>query len=630
MTTTIKPAKLSRTEVARRIAAMPDGAAKNKAAAYALRIYGAAPVRKKKAAGAPVKNRFLPYQFKPEEYIEKFLKWVPWKGLDEKHPGQLEILQAIARCIRQQIEKRDYEKGLLKEKDLKFWKPGETIKNWFRVESGNGIGKTKMLSGTVQYGFDCFDSVVYTFHTSATQDELTTWAEIGQDRGGKGLPGRLLKTKIELSANRFAVSRSTSDAKGQGEERTKGKHKPFLFFVVDEADGVPEYVFKAIETMESGGISVVLMTANPRSRKSKFHRIKKYSYVKTFRISSLFHPNVVQGKEVIPGAVKRDFIEKQMEKGVEIVHAHAPDDKTDCTNVKHKKFHVPKEFTFELPYPVKIGEKIYLPGTIFKPKPDFMTTVLGITPPNALDKTIISVGVYEAACARVPEGGDETIARVGVDSARSGGDKGTVYIRWQDAVWRSCELASAKTEEYIEAIATECLKLKDKGVTSLHIRVDAAYGSGVIDGLRIHAELKEAFTDFQVFEVHFGSSAYNRRDFDNVATEMYYETAEALLGLSILDPPESLEIDLTEREFKYINRAGKTRKILEPKDDFKKRNSGRSPDDGDGFVLAVAPDYCFNQVNLEVVNPAVSGQTTAAGKTTTVEDLANFLGLQRI
>lgn len=601
---------------------MPDGDEKTRAAELALEIYGAAP-KDLAEMKESVFKKFLPFQFDPAGYIEKFLKWIPWKGLDDKHPGQYEILDAIAVSIQKQIEKRDFEKGILKKKDLKFYVPGETIKNWFRVESGNGIGKTKMLSGVVQYGFDCFNSVVYTFHTSAEQDLVTTWSEIGEDRGGKGLPGRLLTTKIDLSPNRFAMSRTTSDAGGSGEERTKGKHKPYLFFVVDEADGVKDYVYKAIETMESGGISIVLMTANPRSRSSMFHRIKKYSYVKTYRISSLFHPNVVQGKEIISGAVKRSFIEKQMEKGVEIVHLH---DEL-CTPDKHKKLHEPKQFTFELPYPVKIKEKIYPRGSIFRPKADFMTTVLGITPPNALDKTIISVGDYEAACQRVPEGGDASEARVGVDAARDGGDKGTVYIRWQDAVWRSTELSQARTEEYVDVIATECLKLKEKGVTSLHIRVDAAYGSGVIDGLRIHADLLEAFEDFQVFEVHFGSSASadNKKDYDNLATEMYYEAAESIKGLSILDPPEALEIDLTERQYKFINRQGKTRKILEPKDEFKKRNMGSSPDDGDGFVLAVAPDFCFEQVTIQIIGPSVN-QTAQVNKSTAIEDLMNLLG----
>jgi len=596
-----------RLKLGAKLAAMPPGPAKEQAVKLAHYLYGPAP----KIQATLNRKRFDPYKYKPEDYLTKFLQWEPWNGLDESRPGQLQIFEAIVHVIRQQIEKRDFENGRIKEEDLQFWSVGETIKNWIRVESGNGIGKTKLLSGFVNWYLDCFNSIIYTFHTSAKQDQLTTWKEINKDRRGKGLPGRPLDTKIDLDEeDRFAVSRTTSDALGKGEEKVKGQHHEFLGFVVDEADGVADYVFDGIETMESGGISVVLMTANPRSRSSRFHRLKRNSYVQTFRISSLYHPNVVQGKDVIPGAVRRDFVEKQIEKKCQVV------DKPD-----------EEKFTFTLPYDIHVAGKLLPAGTIFQPEPEFMWTVLGIAPPTSLDKTVISVGVYEKACKRVPEGGDPETAWVGVDCARDGKDNGTVYIYWQDAVWRSCELSQQDTNSYVDVIKTECLKLKEKGVKILHIRVDAGYGSGVIDALRIEAELKEAFEEFIVFEVHFGSKASNK-DYDNIVTEMYYEAAETLKGISILAPPDALEIDLTEREYKFINRQGKTRKILEPKEDFKKRVK-RSPDDGDGLVLAIAPDYCFKQVTIQVVS-GPSSAAPAINQTPMVDELAKRLNLGKV
>ena len=257
-----------------------------------------------------------------------------------------------------------------------------------------------------------------------------------------------------------------------------------------------------------------------------------------------------------------------------------------------------------------------------------MWTVLGIAPPTSLDKTVISVGVYEKATKRIPEGGDPEVAWVGVDCAREGKDNGTVYIYWQDAVWRSCELSQQDTNSYVDVIKTECLKLKEKGVTKLHIRVDAGYGSGVIDALRIDAELKEAFDEFLIFEVHFGGRAYNTKDYDNIVTEMYYEAAETLKGICVIAPPDALEIDLTERQYKFINRQGKTKKILEPKEEFKKRVK-RSPDDGDGLVLAIAPEYCFQRVTIEVVN-AGTGNVPALNQTPMVDELAKRLNLGRV
>lgn len=615
--------KLGRKRVGELIAAMPDGPDKNRAAQLALKIFGESPKAKSQAA----LRKFSKYRFDPDGYIRTFFEWEPWAGLDEDHPGQREIFQFIVLVVRQQIEKRQFENGQVQEKDLKFWKPGQVIQNWIRVESGNGIGKTKMLSGFVNWFTDCFSSIVYTFHTSARQDELTTWKEVNADRRGRGMPGRALKTKIDIDPDRFAISRPTSNARGKGEEKLKGQHNEYLGLCVDEADGVEDQVFTSISTIESGGISVVIMTANPRSRSSMFHRLKKHSYVKTFRISSLYHPNVVQGKDVIPGAVRRDFVEKEIETKCSVVHTHSNECKK-LPKAEYDELHKLNEekFQFALPYDVRPGGVLCPAGTIFEPQPEFMWTVLGIAPPTSLDKTVIPVGTYEAATKRIPEGGDITRARMGVDCARSGKDYGTVYVNWQDVAYRSCELFHQTTASYVDAIKTEALKLKEKGVTSLHIRVDAGYGSGVIDGLTDDAELKEAFEDYQVFEVHFGSKAYNTKDYDNLITELYYEAAETLKGICIHQPPESLEIDLTEREYRFINRAGKTKKILEPKEDFIKR-LGRSPDDGDGLVLAIGPDQCFNKATVEIISSTPAAPSV--NRTTVADDLMRKLGVAK-
>lgn len=543
--------------------------------------------------------------------------------------GKEEATARIAAVARPHVERRSKSHDARPERPRWIYKNAYPGTRWEKVSQVRYVGEertvgievpehhtylsdvyehnTKMLSGFVNWFIDCFNSIIYTFHTTAKQDELTTWKEIRTDRRNKGLPGRILGTKLDIADDRFAESRSTSDSHGQGETKIKGQHNEFLGFLIDEADGVLDFVFDAIETMESGGISIVLMTANPRTRSSRFHRIKKHSYVRTFRISSLYHPNVVQAKDVIPGAVRRDFIEKQIEKFCSVVDEHNDE-----------------KFTFELPYDVVISGILQPAGTIFEPLPEFMWTVLGIAPPTSLDKTVISVGTYEAACKRVPQGGDPTLAYVGVDCARSGKDSGTVYIHWQDAVWRSCELYHQETQDYVDAIRTECLKLKEKGVTELHIRVDAGYGSGVIDALNGDSDLKEAFAVYKVFEVHFNARAYNHKDYYNVATEMYYEAAETLKEIAIYQPPDSLEIDLTEREYRWINQQGKTKKILEPKEDFTKRN-GRSPDDGDGLVLAIAPEYCFQQVTVEIVSPNVAN-TPRINHTPMVDALAKRLG----
>ena len=587
--------RYTREEIIQLIAAMPDGQKKISAVELAARKFA----RKINQTQA---EKFKPYKFRPAEYIETFLKWYAWTSTDDENPGQTDILKACAHVMKQQEEKDLFEKGELPEDQLTVWSPikghpDNIIQNWIRVESGNGIGKTKSSSGILNWFLDCFvPSAIFTFAPGGDQARFAMWAEIRKDREGKGLPGRTLETEIKISGYHFAAHRTVSDSLGKGEERIKGKHEAYQLFIIDEADGVQDFVFESISTMTSGGNSLVIMFANPKSRASMFHRLKEKSYVQTFRISTLQHPNVVFGFEKIPRAVKRDFVEREIENDCDILHVCSE----DCAE-NHKEIHIEDDFTFELKYGVQVGDAACPAGTIFRPNPRFMTTILGITPPNSADDTVVPVGRYEAAKKRVPEGDDPTRATVGLDAAWMGNDLGKMYVRWQDAVWLACEFFKQRSEKYVETMREECLKLAAKGVKKLHIRIDAGYGSAMIDALRIDDDLIKAFEEYEVFTVHFGSTGtYNKEYYDTV-TEMYFEAAESLKGLSILTPSETLEVDLCERKYNYRNVQGKLKKKLEEKPEFKKRKK-RSPDDGDGFVLAVAPDYCFNKLNFTVVS----------------------------
>lgn len=627
--------KLTRKQVYYRIKAMPPGPEKVAATNYAVKKWGQGFL---KNSG---RKRFKPFTYDPPGYISNFLKWQPWDGIDNEHPGQIQILNACARVMQQQEEKDQFEKRLIEAKDLKVWSPDKNnpnnvIKNWIRVESGNGIGKTKSSSGILNWFLDCFaPSAIFTYAPGGDQARFVMWSEIGGDRTGKGLPGRILETEIKISKRHFAAHRTISVGGGLAEERAKGKHEKYQLFVLDEADGIDEQIFNSIVSQTSGGKNLVIMFANPRSRASMFHRIKSRSYVQTFRISTLYHPNVVAGYEKIPNAVKRDFVEKKIENDCEILHVHEDkncrcryqlckcykQDGLKCDEI-HKKTHNEDDFTFDLPYSVTIGSVEYPSGTIFKPNARFMTDILGITPPNSTDNTLIPVGRYEAACKRRPVGGEVTKARVGIDCARFGKDLGTIYIRWQDAVWRAAELFKQDGDAYFHIIKPELLKLKDKGVTNVQVRIDAAYGSEVIGKLQKDDELIKAFKEYDIFEVSFNSVPYNKKEYYDLVTEMYAETAESLKSLCILGAPEKLEIDLCDRKYLYRNKAGIEVKKLEPKPDFKKRKK-HSPDDGDGFVLAVAPDYCFSKLTVSISTP---GQNQPKiNKSSSMDTLLNIL-----
>lgn len=513
-------------------------------------------------------------RFDPAGYIRKFLNWQPWSGTAEK-PGQQQVIDAYTLALRQQQEKHDYEQGNLALNDLKYWQPGQMIKNWIRVESGNLVGKTKLAAGLFSQFLDCFPSIVYTFAPSREQLNDLLWKEIRADRRKNDLPGEVMEVpRLKISEDRFAVGKATNNAEDAGIERIQGQHHPYLMFIMDEAEGIPDFVFNAIEGMDTGIIVIVLLLANPRTRSSRFHKIASLPYVQNFRISTLTHPNVVSGRQIIPGAATRDWVQRRIEKYCEVVDEHDPD-----------------SHTFEIEW---------LPGKTFRPLPEFFWRVLGIAPSHMSPNTFCPIGRYEAAKNRKIEVTRDHIAQIGADVARYGDDNGTIYCEHANRIWREAKMAQQDTFQYYIKMKTLCIRLIRDGVTDISIRVDAGggFGGGVIDHFNADLEIAQRLGDFenlkefQVLEVNFDGEPYDPRSFSNLITEMYYHAGENVRRLSIIDPPDELEADLCERTYGWGRLKGYAVKRLTEKDSFRKDHK-RSPDDGDGFVLATAPEHLF-------------------------------------
>lgn len=476
---------------------------------------------------------------------------------------------------------------------------GQPAVKKFKIDAGHGVGKTFGCAALVNWFHDAFTpSIVMTTAPGKDQVRLLLWKDIFAQRSRvPGLPGRALEGALTLrkSPDHWAVGRTVDDSGGKGEERWQGQHGQYLMFVLDEAEGVPDHIFTSTNAMMTGGLVILwIMIANPKTRTSTYYRQGLKAGVGRYRLSVLDHPNVVEGRDVVPGATGREWVETMIADECEVVSEHSDDD-----------------FTFELPWacriPAEEGEGwagTHPPGTIFKPSSVFLYRVMGIAPKTGSGDTMVSPGRYEAACKRKPSGDRPTCAWLGVDCARDGDDMGTVYANHAGRVWRDAQIAHGDTAKYWSTIKDLAKRLKVAGVRRLCIRVDGTggWGIGTIDKLRGDLELKAWFPDgVVVVEVNFGENPHDREAYANRVTELYGEANEALKGLALHRPPPELEDDLTARRYKWVTATVRyddgTIKVcdvkqLEPKAAFKKDHH-RSPDDGDGLVLALAPDRIF-------------------------------------
>lgn len=436
----------------------------------------------------------------------------------------------------------------------------------------------------VSHFFDSFKpGIIYCFAPAWDQINDLLFKEVRKQRAGKGLPGKVLdgEPRITHEPDHFVTGKATNNSNNTGTERTHGQHEEYLMFVIDEAEGVPTFVFDAVRSMSSGGICVVLVFRNPRTTTCEAHKIRRQANVKTFRISCLDHPNVRENREVIPGSVRCDYVTELLDK-CEQVNEHSEDD-----------------YTFELPWK---------PGVIYRPSLEFLWRVLGIASSKGTDDTFCPPGRYEAALTRQPYSSDDpTFASLGIDCARYGNDNGTGYVRHAGRVWKDFEISKQDGFEYYLKAKATCLNLYARGVRRISIRIDAGggYHSTCCDNLRRDADLREKFPNLQIIEVHNNGKPSDKDKYADLVTEMYAYAGEALKVLRLDSPSPKLERDLCERKYTYVIKTEKadlsngmhpkTRldvKELVSKDKFKDKFK-ESPDDGDGFVLAVAPDRIF-------------------------------------
>lgn len=521
---------------------------------------------------------FRPFRFDPINYIKTFLKWTPWSGGD-RSDGQAEVLEAYKLALLQLHERRDYENGLLQEEDLTVWKPGVTIKNRIRIEAGHTVGKTKLAAGIFSHFFDtCAPSIIYSFAPTLEQINDLLWKEIRVDRNMNNLPGRVLQIpELKLAENHFARGKATQNSKGTGTERVQGQHGEYLMFILDEAEGMDDWLWNGIESMTSGGIVIVLMLANPRTRSSAFFKQRTRRDVHNFRISCIDHPNVIHDREIVPNAVRRQYV-------INMIDKH-------CTPVPQ---HNEDMFTFEVAWE---------PGIIYEPNNEFLFRVLGIAPKMSSDRSFFPSGRFEAAKDRKSwpvtalPGFNKTrqnVAHLGIDVARYGSDMGNVYVLRNAQIWRAAQFGKQDSTVYYRKVRDILLGLKAIGVTQVSIRIDAGggYGSGLIDLLKKDQELRDMFVKFTLYEVHFNWNAHNPKAYFDAITEMYAQSSEVLTGCAITFCGETLESDLVDREYEWVNRRGVDVRKLTTKDEFKNRHF-RSPDEGDGFCLCLSPEFLF-------------------------------------
>jgi hypothetical protein len=120
--------------------------------------------------------------------------------------------------------------------------------------------------------------------------------------------GRLARTGMRSDDFRTISGFTAKEA-----EAVAGISGRNLMFIIDEASGVPDEIYEAIEGNRAGGARIVLFS-NPTKTIGEFFDAfnSKAELYKGIRVSSRETPNVVEGRTVIPGLAERSWVEEKV------------------------------------------------------------------------------------------------------------------------------------------------------------------------------------------------------------------------------------------------------------------------------------------------------------------------------
>jgi phage terminase large subunit len=409
------------------------------------------------------------------------------------------------------------------------------------VRSCNGAGKTTALATLCNWKLTQFKpSIVLTTASSWTQVTRSLWGEIRQQARLAQLykSSEMSATQIKLDEKHYGVGISPSQV-----ENAQGFHAEHMLIAVDEATGVDREIIDALWGNATSKDAQMIMIYNPINTASFPYEAEQTGDWHLITISAFEHPNVIEGKELIPGAVTREWIEDRL---------------------KAWSYEVPEDDDPMLTLHVPWLNKYYR-------KTDIVAARICGEWPMESGEGFIDMSLLRHSFMTEPVPG---VRSVGVDVARGGTDS-TVISYFDGNTQLPFEQWTGKN---LMKTANRVKQLYDDGWSCIAID-DTGMGGGVTDRLR---EM-----NVPVHAVNFARSAKGflpYKQLANARSEMYFVLEEELRtgSIKLLDDHEQTQ-ELTSLRLTTVSGSGAY--ALEEKDMLKKR-LGRSPDKADATALA--------------------------------------------
>ena len=405
------------------------------------------------------------------------------------------------------------------------------------VRSCHSSGKSRIASRVVAWWLDSHpvgEAFAVTTAPSAAQVEVILWREIRNAHRSGGLRGRITGGSVPMwkhDEEIIGYGRKPADLTNEEEAATafQGVHARWVLVVIDEACGVPEWLWNAVDALVTNDECRVLTIGNPDDPSSHFREdVQPTSGWNVIGISAFDTPNFTG--EPVPDELRRKLVGRTW-----------------------------------------VEERAQRWGT---DSPLYLSKVLGEFPVDAED------GVVPASwLARCRVAQDDTGTRpnvLGVDVA-AGGDESVIAHRLGAAaqiLYRRREPDTMKLVDEVEQYAL------DVGAEAVNVDT-IGVGQGVADALRRRLKSRGV----RVNGINVGRPAKDSKRFPRLRDELWWEVGRELSEAGAWDLsalPDDAIAQLAAPKYR-IDSSGRVK--VEGKDELQRRGIA-SPDLADAVILA--------------------------------------------
>lgn len=444
------------------------------------------------------------------------------------------------------------------------------------VKASHACGKTFSAAVLANWWFSCWPShICYITAPTWPQAIGLTFKTAKKLRADARLTdAEVLESGLIRDRDPYrALSHYIKALNAERSEGFQGEHSADILIIMEEAVGVPPYIWAGASGLMTGAGCRLLAIGNPTDEATLFGESCRSTLFRTLTISALTHPNVEAELRCepapFPGAVRLLWLVEMLQQHCEVV------DNPGGDTVEFYALPTLLAALSGVPVPRHAPRVSYQPNALFQGR------VLGQFPTQASENVIPRAWLESL----VPLDSSGHLPEIGCDVARFGEDRTVIATRQGPCLLRVATVRHMDNLQVAEALrqaTAEAMRHAGCAREKVRIRIDVTggLGSGPYDLLRSEG--------YSVVGVNASQQAVMKEQFPNRRSEMWWAMRERVrsreLDLSRMAEAERTVLIRELSAPKYgVDARG--RKLVEEKEKIKKA-LGVSPDAADAVNLA--------------------------------------------